>query len=937
MADQESRDAVLILFDPRGRQILKVDGLTAASAPPWPAEEIHWVADAPGELRVELTLPVRFRGPCGLRLVEQRPATPADRERALAEAELSRGHALRQTWKPEPCRTGIAFYESAQHRFEEMGLQRRRAETLLGLGQLQRLCLKDDAAAFQTFSRAASLFAGDSAFESAVRQHLGELRERLGDLDGAIEEYRRALALRRRLGYRASESLTSGNLARLLHLRGRYDEAAALFDRSLDLWRPQDGPGARARALLNWGYLHRDLGEAELARGQFQEALGLFRQAKDRHNESVALNALGILAQDAGRPGAALELLRQALSLRPPGSRGWAVTQTTLGVSYRQLGRLEDARRAYAEALPILRHLRDSREQARCLGNLGTLEAAAGRDAAALGHFGRALALFRTLAEPAETARSSKGMARVLRRRGDLAAARKLLEEALATVERHRFRQASFNTRAEFFATQQETYELLIDLLMEMHGEAPAGGHAAAALEVSERSLARSLLDGLAASGLDLHRSGTAAELHSRERQLEHEIEMLVARQTRLAQDAGAVPLLRSVEAELRRRWDDLDRVRSDLRVGDPRYAALTQPQPWRAARIQRELLDRDTLLLEYRLGRKRSFLWVVTPDSLDVFELPGRAEVEGLARPACKLLARSGNRQAELSAVPRLARLSRLLLDPVAPLLRGKRLVVVPDGILQSLPFAALPEPGVGEPLVARHEVVVLPSASGLGVLRQERAGRPRAPRTLWVLADPDFGSRFEPLPHTRQEAAAILKLAPVARRFELLGREASRASVLNGPLRDYRFLHFATHGSFSATEPGGGRLVLAQMDARGRPEPNGFLYLADIYELDLAADLVVLSACRSALGREVRGEGMMGMTRGFFYAGARRVLVSLWNVNDRVTAELMRRFYRGMLQEGLSPAAALRSAQDGVRRQRRWRAPYYWAGFTLQGEWRR
>ena len=128
----------------------------------------------------------------------------------------------------------------------------------------------------------------------------------------------------------------------------------------------------------------------------------------------------------------------------------------------------------------------------------------------------------------------------------------------------------------------------------------------------------------------------------------------------------------------------------------------------------------------------------------------------------------------------------------------------------------------------------------------------------------------------------------------------------------------------------------MLAQVDPRGRPEANGFLHLADIYDLDLRADLVVLSACQSALGREVRGEGMMGMTRGFFYAGAERVLVSLWNVNDRVTVELMRRFYRGMLAEGLSPAAALRAAQNAIRRQERWRAPYYWAGFTLQGEWR-
>ena len=176
-----------------------------------------------------------------------------------------------------------------------------------------------------------------------------------------------------------------------------------------------------------------------------------------------------------------------------------------------------------------------------------------------------------------------------------------------------------------------------------------------------------------------------------------------------------------------------------------------------------------------------------------------------------------------------------------------------------------------------------------------------------------------------------------PAAGRVEVQGREASRAAVLSAPLREYRFLHFATHGSFGATEPGGGRLALAQVDPQGRPEPNGFLYLADIYELSLRSDLVVLSACESALGKEVRGEGMMGMTRGFFYAGAERVLVSLWNVSDgQATVELMRHFYRGILTEGLSPAAALQKAQSWVRQQEGWRAPYYWAGFTLQGEWR-
>jgi CHAT domain-containing protein/tetratricopeptide (TPR) repeat protein len=942
VADQGPRDVALTLFDSRGRQLLKVDSLTAETEPRLPAEEIHWVADAPGELRIELSLLDGPRDrPCALRLAEHRRATAMDLQRALAEADLARAHELRRTKEPKACRSGVAPYESAERGFAGLGLPRRQGEALLGLGQLQRECLDDNAAALKAFTRAEPLFAGAPAFEVKVRLNLGELRYFLGDLDGAINEDRHALALSQQLGDRVQEAQAASNLGFPLHLLGRYDEAATYFDRALGLWRPGDDADKWAITLLNRGHLDRQLGETDRARDDFNKALALFRQAKDRNLEAATLNALGLLALDTGRPGEALEPLRAALSLRPSGSRGRAVTQATLGIAYRQLGRLAEARQADEEALPIFRNLGAAREQAGCLGNLGLLEATAGRDAAALDYFDSALEMFRRLADPPHLAWTLEGKARVLRRHGDLEAARGLTEEALAAIERHRFIQTSYTTRADFFSTQQGSYDFLIDLLMEMHQKAPTAGYDAAALEINERSLARSLLDGLAASGADFHYGGADPRLQAREREVEKEIDALVSFQTR--QEAAAPEQLRSVEQDLGRHWDELDRVRAELRISDPRYAALTQPQPWKAAEIQHGLLGPDTLLLEYRLGETRSFLWAVTSESLKSFVLPGRAEIERAACPACDLLgllARSYGRSAEISAGLQLAMLSRLLLSPVAPLLPGKkRLLVVGDGILQSLPFAAFLEPGGSEPLIARHEIIALPSVSVLGEIRREIAARSRAPKALWVLAAPDFGASraFKPLPYTRDESAAILALVPASDSVEVQGREASREEVLRAPLRDYRILHFATHGSFGATEPGGGRLVLAQVDPQGRPEPNGFLHLADIYELSLRANLVVLSACESALGREVRGEGMMGMTRGFFYAGAERVLVSLWNVSDgRATVELMRHFYRGILKEGLSPAAALQKAQSWVRQQEGWRAPYYWAGFTLQGEWK-
>jgi CHAT domain-containing protein len=951
IADQQERDAVLTLADAAGRRLLRVDSLVAAPAPPWPAEEVHWVAPAGGPVRIELTVTLGARGACAPRLAARRPATAADRRRARAETALAWGHALRRTDSPERCRAAIEPYGRAARRFAGLGLAGRRAEALFGLGLLQRLCLRDDPAALRAFTRALAPAVGEVAFEAKVRQHLGDLRYRLGDLPGAAAEYRQSLGLRRSAGDRAAEAVTSDSLGLALHLQGRYDEAAGLFDRALALWRREDGLRVRAGFLLNRGHLHFDLGETERARERFGEALALYRQAGDRGGQGTALNGLGLVELAAGRAQAALVRLREARTLRQPGSRGLAVTLTTLGVAYRQLGRWEDARRAYAQALPIFVALGDVREQGRSLGNLGWLEAATGRPAAALARFEQALGRFQVPADAPngpDRAWILGGEALVLRRRGDLPAARAAMEESLAEIERHRIRQVTSTTRAAFFATRQDSYDFLIDLLLEMDRREPTAGFAAEALEVNERSLARSLLDVLAARGTDLrglHPAGgsaTAPELHAREREVERAIEVLVSRQTRLAEEADAAALVRQVEEELGRRWQELERVRTALRAGDPRYAALTEPRPWTAEEIRRDLLDRDTLLLEYRLGAERSTLWAATPEALATFELPGRAVIEKEARRAVELLAR-GTPKAEGSVRHPLAALSRLLLAPAAHLLPGKRLLVVGDGILQSLPFAALPKPGpgpraeLGEPLVAGHEIVLLPSVSVLGVLRREVAGRARAPHALWVLASPDFGGRDDLalLPSAEQEAEAILRLVPAAERRALFGREARRAAVLDGTLGDYRILHFATHGAFGAGEPGGGRLVLAQVGPHGL-EANGFLHLGDIYDLDLRADLVVLSACRSALGNELRGEGVMGMTRGFFYAGAERVVVSLWNVNDRAGAELMERFYRGLLVEELAPPAALRAAQDAIRRQRRWRSPYYWAGFVLQGEWR-
>ena len=360
-------------------------------------------------------------------------------------------------------------------------------------------------------------------------------------------------------------------------------------------------------------------------------------------------------------------------------------------------------------------------------------------------------------------------------------------------------------------------------------------------------------------------------------------------------------------------------------------------------------------------------------------------------------------------------AKLSQMLLSPVADRLEKKRLLIVADGALQYVPFSALPLPATGRQgdratvgrgergaermnkprpvtpsprrpvaftaLIANHEIVSLPSASALAVLRKESAGRKPAPKTVAVLADPVFDrgderfkssaishgngravvaqTRTDPallesdlirsardlglddirgglqrLPFTRKEAQTILSLAPADQRFGALDFSANQTTATSDELSRYRYVHFATHGLLNPINPELSGIVLSLFNEQGA-EQDGFLRASEVFNLNLPAELVVLSGCQTALGKEVRGEGVVGLTRGFMYAGAARVLVSLWEVNDHATSELMGRLYRGMLgKRRLTPAAALREAQMALWREKRWRAPYFWAGFTLQGE---
>jgi CHAT domain-containing protein len=310
------------------------------------------------------------------------------------------------------------------------------------------------------------------------------------------------------------------------------------------------------------------------------------------------------------------------------------------------------------------------------------------------------------------------------------------------------------------------------------------------------------------------------------------------------------------------------------------------------------------------------------------------------------QLLSESQSSVNEAKAIPLARGLSDILLGKVAGRLGKSRLVIVPDGAIHLVPFQMLPDPTRAAerwrkdwppPLLLNHVIDHLPSLSVLGAIRAELARRKPAAGLLAVLAGPAFNdAEFSALPHSREEAEAILSLVPPGRQsLRAVGSEATRDLIMAGELSNFQILHFATHAMNHPEYPELSSIILSQVDPAGRPR-DGKLRLQDIQALDLPADLVVLSACKTALGKDIRGEGFMGLTQGFMYAGAARVVVSLWNVNDESTPAFMERFYRSLLVDHKPASEALALTQRWMSERSPWRSPYYWAGFQIHGEWR-
>ncbi len=989
--EQKGVDIVVTLLGPDGKKLLTIDSPNDQYGP----ELVVWEAAVSGDHKLQVRSP-NMKAPTGIYLIKVAAlgaVTPADSNLLMAARAFETGESLR-TQRTAPTRiAAIKNYERALGFFLAAGDQYWQALTLNTIGSIHAQS-SEFPKALNAFNQALPLFqaAGDRRREAGTLNYIGGVRNVLGDQPQALDYYRRALKIYEQVEDRSTKASILNNIGKVYTDLGQWQSALEYYNQALPILRGIADQRREAIALYNLGLLYYRLGNLDSSLSYAEQSLQLRRTVGDKEGEANTLGSIGMVYVARGEPQKALEYYERALPLRRAvgNPRGEAALLDFMGVAYAILNQLQKALEYHQEALQLNRKIGDRRYEAYTLLNLGHVYSLLAEPAKSLESYNQALGILRTMEDGNSAARALVSIATVNSKQGNVSVARASIEEALTLIEAMRAGASDQQLRASYFASQQDAYKLYIDLLMQQHRRKPAEGHDAEALQASERARARSLVELLNEAHVDI-RQGVDAALIERERNLIQRLNAKAQRQIQLLGQKSSEEQLQELIKEIRAIEDEYGQVRASIRRSSPSYAALTQPQPLSLNDIQQQL-DSDTLLLEYSLGKERSYLWLVSKNGLRSYELANREQIEKYAREVYSLLTTrsspisgesvSQKQQRIAAADVRLpavsAELSQLILGPVAAELQGKRLVIVADGALQFIPFAALPSPTKTAPntnneyraLILRHEIVSLPSASALAVQRKNLLQRKPAANAVAVIADPVFslsddrikarprnnGPRLDAsaaantrllehvaedgklkirrLPFTRQEADRILAVSPQNGNFKATDFKANR-SIATGPeLSKYRYVHFATHGYLDSERPDLSAIVLSLVDREGQPQ-DGFLRAHEIYNLSLPAELVVLSACQTGLGKEIRGEGLVGLTQGFMYAGARRVVVSLWNVNDRGTAELMQRFYSSMLKENQSPAAALRKAQAEMSQQKQWQQPYYWAAFVLQGEW--
>lgn len=778
-----------------------------------------------------------------------------------------------------------------------------------------------------------------------------------GNTEKAFESYEKSQVIAHEIGARQTESLNLFNLGILHQDSGNYKQAQDAYQNSLEIARELGDRGLEGVCLEGLGKIYKIFGDYDVAIEYFDRSLKIAEEIGEKRAAAFALKAIGEVYEGQENQKVAIEYFQKARQMyeQMGERRGIGMALDEIGELYWNTGKYDLALNNFMEALGIYESIGARGQMPGTYRMIGLAHRSKSELPEADAAFSKSIEFAKEIGQPDQLWQSLHSKGEMLRDLGKSDEALQLMKESIAVLERMRGEVNLAEQRAGYFEDKVKVYNDSIQLLISKQNLPEA-------FEYVQQSKARSFLDMLAEARVN-QESILDTELRDRKKKNETKLSKI---QQNIQSEYEKDVVDRSKIQEFEKKRNELELEYSNLileiRRQNPRYADVQYPHPLKLSEAQ-TFLDQESILLEYSIGETASWLFAITSDSLAVFELPGEKKLteqvhkfrEVLMKPdpTYQTLEQSHSKYVNMAQA-----LYSELIRPAESNLKGKqRIVIAPDGALSYLPFESLltenqPEGSIHFaklPYLARdYDVYYVPSVSVLAsVLKNDQENNDQR-KQLLALADPwlkdsdraaksiepakvrSWVGTLAPLPYARAEVKRIAGLYPKGEVTVLEGKEASEKNLKQMDLQAYRKVHFASHGVIDEEKPEFSALILSGDEKGGE---DGYLTMREVFDLKLNADLVVLSACKTGLGKEISGEGVTGISRAFLCAGTPSVLVSLWDVYDRSTADFMAGFYKNMEVKGMNKAAALRQARLELIASKKFNHPYYWAAFILIG----
>lgn len=797
---------------------------------------------------------------------------------------------------------------------------------------------------------------GDEEFIAIILGNRSIIYGDRGDYVKELQMKERSVAIFQKIGNLPHLANAYQNIGGVQINSGNYGKAQESFQKSLDLAEKINDKPLMGVVLTNMAELHLQMGSYDIALDNAQKSLKVMKEVGEQRGAADALEMVGMIHAATGNYNAALKSFKEVFRIGEEikDQAKIASSQYQIGVIYAKLGDYDQALANYGKALSLYEAAGIKPQMGKCYMMIGSAEFSKKEFAKADDAFTQSIALLKETGTQDVLWRAIYNKGLLNRDQGNLAEAAKSMKEAVEVLDRVRAEVFLPEQKWMFLEDRLDVYEDLIRLMINSQNIADA-------FDYTQKSKARAFLDLLSEAHIDPQQN-LSNENYEEKKHLQ--AEMMNLNQS-IKEEYENEKLDQSAIRELQKERNRLDdqylNLMVKIRQENPRYAGLQYPEPLKLADAQK-LIDKDSVLMEYFVGKKESFCFVITADDSKAFSLPNeknlneqiRLITEAIQKPDPVWETTSGMYR-QYAATARL--LYKKLLEPAGVSLQKKRLIIAPDGMLGYLPFESLLTTGGDFQQIdfsklsyvgSNYEIQYVPSISVLAAIEQNRPAKVEDHRKAFIaFADPlshpgvprniselnrsvrDGSESLQELSYAKAEVEEISKLYPKGSTTLLIGKDATEENAKQLDLQDYRIVHFASHGLIDEEHPQFSSLIL---NSGGKED--GYLTMREVFDLKLNADLVVLSACKSGLGQRIRGEGITGLSRSFFGAGASSVLVSLWNVYDRSTSDFMSSFYDQMEASKLNRAAALKAARRKMILSKKYSHPYYWSPFILIGK---